>query len=267
MALYGWTGDNGDPDNFLDVLLGCTAARIGGNNIASWCNRDYDKLVNDAKLITDRGRARRDLYRAGAGDLPRRGALGAARPFGGVHGDARQRHRLQDGPARPARLRGRGPEGVVGPRPALEPTRRSAPDVRRVVSALRLVHLLVGAPGDVLEALAGQAVAAPMREIDRHGGVELVVEIDQVLNRLASPSRPAARRSLAGAARTRRRRSAQRSAACRPPCSAPRRRGAAAHRPRHGRAGRSTSFRPFRSAMMMVTGKGPLRSSRFSSST
>ena len=34
MALYGWTGDNGDPDNFLDVLLGCTAARIGGNNIA-----------------------------------------------------------------------------------------------------------------------------------------------------------------------------------------------------------------------------------------
>ncbi len=34
MALYGWTGDNGDPDNFLDVLLGCTSARIGGNNIA-----------------------------------------------------------------------------------------------------------------------------------------------------------------------------------------------------------------------------------------
>ncbi len=27
MALYGWTGDNGDPDNFLYVLLGCIAAR------------------------------------------------------------------------------------------------------------------------------------------------------------------------------------------------------------------------------------------------
>ena len=62
MALYGWTGDNGDPDNFLDVLLGCTAARIGGNNIAKWCNRDYDKLVNDAKLITDQGQ-REKLYR------------------------------------------------------------------------------------------------------------------------------------------------------------------------------------------------------------
>src|SRR5882724_10137676 len=62
MALYGWTGDNGDPDNFLDVLLGCTAARIGGNNIARWCNRDYDKLVNDAKLVSDRA-AREKLYR------------------------------------------------------------------------------------------------------------------------------------------------------------------------------------------------------------
>jgi len=62
MALYGWTGDNGDPDNFLDVLLGCTSARIGGNNIARWCNREYDKLVNDAKLVADRA-AREKLYR------------------------------------------------------------------------------------------------------------------------------------------------------------------------------------------------------------
>jgi dipeptide transport system substrate-binding protein len=53
MALYGWTGDNGDPDNFLDVLLGCTAARIGGNNIARWCNTDYDRLVTEAKLTTN----------------------------------------------------------------------------------------------------------------------------------------------------------------------------------------------------------------------
>jgi dipeptide transport system substrate-binding protein len=62
MSLYGWTGDNGDPDNFLDVLLGCTAARVGGNNIARWCNEDYDKLVSDAALITDPD-ARTKLYR------------------------------------------------------------------------------------------------------------------------------------------------------------------------------------------------------------
>ena len=53
------------------------------------------------------GRPHQALSR-GAGHLPRRRAVGAARPFGGVHGDARQRHRLQDGPARPARFRGRG---------------------------------------------------------------------------------------------------------------------------------------------------------------
>ena len=40
MALYGWTGDNGDPDNFLHTLLGCAAARTGGNNVAKWCTRN-----------------------------------------------------------------------------------------------------------------------------------------------------------------------------------------------------------------------------------
>ncbi len=51
MALYGWTGDNGDPDNFLHTLLGCTAARPGGNNIARWCDADYDVLVTKAKRL------------------------------------------------------------------------------------------------------------------------------------------------------------------------------------------------------------------------
>ena len=62
MALYGWTGDNGDPDNFLHVLLGCTAARPGGNNIAKWCNPEFDRLVTEAKRVTDQVR-REELYR------------------------------------------------------------------------------------------------------------------------------------------------------------------------------------------------------------
>ena len=62
MALYGWTGDNGDPDNFLHVLLGCTAARHGGNNVAHWCQADYDALVTKAKLTPDR-EVREQLYR------------------------------------------------------------------------------------------------------------------------------------------------------------------------------------------------------------
>jgi dipeptide transport system substrate-binding protein len=62
MALYGWTGDNGDPDNFLHVLLGCAAARPGGNNIAKWCDADYDALVTKAKRLTDQ-EARAALYK------------------------------------------------------------------------------------------------------------------------------------------------------------------------------------------------------------
>ncbi|WP_416358294.1 ABC transporter substrate-binding protein [Aureimonas phyllosphaerae] len=46
-VLLGWTGDNGDPDNFLAVLLGCDA--VGGANRAQWCNQDFNKLIQDAK--------------------------------------------------------------------------------------------------------------------------------------------------------------------------------------------------------------------------
>ncbi|RAI02236.1 ABC transporter substrate-binding protein [Acuticoccus sediminis] len=62
MALYGWTGDNPDPDNFLNILLGCRSAIKGGNNVAKWCDPDYDALVTEATLVTDIGK-RAALYR------------------------------------------------------------------------------------------------------------------------------------------------------------------------------------------------------------
>jgi dipeptide transport system substrate-binding protein len=58
-VILGWTGDNGDPDNFLHTLLGCDA--VGGNNRAQWCNEEFDKLVNDAKRTTDQAERTR-LY-------------------------------------------------------------------------------------------------------------------------------------------------------------------------------------------------------------
>ena len=65
MALYGWTGDNGDPDNFLHVLLGCIGrADRAATTSRKWCNPDYDALVTEAKLITDRGDARGALPQA-----------------------------------------------------------------------------------------------------------------------------------------------------------------------------------------------------------
>ncbi|MGQ3047929.1 MAG: ABC transporter substrate-binding protein [Niveispirillum sp.] len=61
MALYGWTGDNGDPDNFMYNLLGCAAAKTSGSNIAKWCHPPYEDLVLKAKQVPDQA-ARAKLY-------------------------------------------------------------------------------------------------------------------------------------------------------------------------------------------------------------
>ncbi|MBM3599174.1 MAG: ABC transporter substrate-binding protein [Alphaproteobacteria bacterium] len=59
--LLGWTGDNGDPDNFLNVLLGCAAAQDGTNR-ARWCHKPFDDIVNQAKKIPDVSK-RTELYK------------------------------------------------------------------------------------------------------------------------------------------------------------------------------------------------------------
>lgn len=61
MGMLGWTGDNGDPDNFLHTLLGCDAAKPGGSNVAKFCFQPYEELVLKAKTITD-PTARGKLY-------------------------------------------------------------------------------------------------------------------------------------------------------------------------------------------------------------
>lgn len=49
-VLLGWTGDNGDPDNFLAVLLGCDA--VGGSNRAQWCDPEFEDLIQKAKTAS-----------------------------------------------------------------------------------------------------------------------------------------------------------------------------------------------------------------------
>ncbi|CAM3701496.1 dipeptide transport system substrate-binding protein [Ectopseudomonas alcaliphila] len=58
--LIGWTGDNGDPDNWLGTLYGC--ASVDGNNFSKWCDAEYDKLVVAAKRVTEQEQ-RSELYR------------------------------------------------------------------------------------------------------------------------------------------------------------------------------------------------------------
>lgn len=50
-VLLGWTGDNGDPDNFLAVLLGCDG--VGGSNRAQWCYQPFEDLIQQAKIVAD----------------------------------------------------------------------------------------------------------------------------------------------------------------------------------------------------------------------
>jgi dipeptide transport system substrate-binding protein len=52
-VILGWTGDNGDPDNFMGVLLSCAATGEGGANRAQWCNEDFSALLSKAKQTTD----------------------------------------------------------------------------------------------------------------------------------------------------------------------------------------------------------------------
>ena len=52
MIQFGWTGDNGDPDNFMNVLLGCAAVQAG-SNYARWCHKEFDSLLQKAKIDAD----------------------------------------------------------------------------------------------------------------------------------------------------------------------------------------------------------------------
>ncbi len=52
LTFYGWAGDNGDPDNFLAPNLSCDAAS-NGENVARWCNKDFDALLAQARATTE----------------------------------------------------------------------------------------------------------------------------------------------------------------------------------------------------------------------
>jgi dipeptide transport system substrate-binding protein len=58
-VMAGWTGDNGDPDNFFTPLLGCNG--VGSGNKAAWCNKEFDALIQKASSTPDQAE-RAKLY-------------------------------------------------------------------------------------------------------------------------------------------------------------------------------------------------------------
>jgi dipeptide transport system substrate-binding protein len=61
MSEFGWTGDNGDPDNFFTPLASCAAARPGGGSSSKFCNAEFDALIQKAATLSDQGE-RTKLY-------------------------------------------------------------------------------------------------------------------------------------------------------------------------------------------------------------
>jgi peptide/nickel transport system substrate-binding protein len=63
MALFGWVGDNGDPDNFLYVLLDKDNTRTpDAGNIAFYRSDEVHKLLVEAQHLTDQ-KKREELYK------------------------------------------------------------------------------------------------------------------------------------------------------------------------------------------------------------
>ncbi|WP_334176125.1 ABC transporter substrate-binding protein [Pseudoxanthobacter sp.] len=58
--LLGWTGDNGDPDNFLGVLLSCDGVGTS-NNVAEFCYKPFEELIVKARTLPDQAE-RAKLY-------------------------------------------------------------------------------------------------------------------------------------------------------------------------------------------------------------
>jgi dipeptide transport system substrate-binding protein len=60
--LIGWTGDYGDPDNWLGVLLGCDSVK--GSNFSKWCYKPFDDLITAARTTTDLPQRTKDYMEA-----------------------------------------------------------------------------------------------------------------------------------------------------------------------------------------------------------
>ena len=62
MCLLGWTGDNGDPDNFMNVLYGPNSASIGTAGNVAFYNNTYVQELFTSALETYNITERADLY-------------------------------------------------------------------------------------------------------------------------------------------------------------------------------------------------------------
>ena len=112
MGMLGWTGDNGDPDNFLNTLLGCDSAKTNGSNVAKFCYQPFEELVTKGQDHVGTGGAHPTL-RKGAGDLQGTGPLVHDCARGAAQADEQERRRFQAVAVRTAQLLRRRHQGIT----------------------------------------------------------------------------------------------------------------------------------------------------------
>ncbi|WP_445373637.1 dipeptide ABC transporter periplasmic-binding protein DppA [Photorhabdus tasmaniensis] len=61
VMMMGWTGDNGDPDNFFATLFSC-AAKERGSNYSKWCYKPFEDIIQPARVASDHAK-RIELYK------------------------------------------------------------------------------------------------------------------------------------------------------------------------------------------------------------
>ncbi len=59
-VLIGWNADNSDPDNFFTPLLSCSAMQ-SNNNRSRWCNKQFDRILERAKEVSEQNE-RKAIY-------------------------------------------------------------------------------------------------------------------------------------------------------------------------------------------------------------
>ncbi|MBD2780205.1 ABC transporter substrate-binding protein [Xenorhabdus sp. 42] len=60
-VMMGWTGDNGDPDNFFTTQFSCSA-RDNGSNYGKWCYKPFEDILKAARESSDVNK-RTELYK------------------------------------------------------------------------------------------------------------------------------------------------------------------------------------------------------------
>ena len=97
VALFGWIAETLDRTLFLAPILGCEAAKSGANR-SYWCNKNFDRLLDEAARAKNPSE-RETLYELAQAVLDEESPDPPDRQFDKLHADAKRGRQLPHIPA------------------------------------------------------------------------------------------------------------------------------------------------------------------------